>query len=201
MLPKAIRFVLGIPMKSKSATYKVFQAKPLYQPNDDGQTASLYQFRKPYVAIAKDNTNFAELVASTQQQCTGSNRIKLCRKVFSTTNVETLPCPTPLYFNQSFSALQNCPVSSVFPPEAPQAICLANGIYHLISRNPTMDIKNDSGTHGFSLSTLDFQAGFLQPSCASTFYNHQGDLVLSPDMDACKTTPEPYIATIKLAPL
>ena len=28
----------------------------------------------------------------------------------------------------------------------------------------------------------------------------KGDLVLSPDMEACKMTPEPYIATIKLAP-
>ena len=32
------------------------------------------------------------------------------------------------------------------------------------------------------------------------FFINQGDLVLSHDMDACKTTPAPYIATIKLAP-
>ena len=47
MLPKGISFVLGIPIKSKSPTYNVFQAKPLYQPNDDGKTASVYQFRNP----------------------------------------------------------------------------------------------------------------------------------------------------------
>ena len=47
MLPKGISFVLGIPMNSKSATYNVFQAEPLYQPNDDGKTASVYQFPKP----------------------------------------------------------------------------------------------------------------------------------------------------------
>ena len=80
MLPKGISFVLGIPMNSKSTTYNVFQAEPLYQTNDDGKTASVYQFPKLYVAIATDNTNFAELAASTLQQCTGSNRIKLCRK-------------------------------------------------------------------------------------------------------------------------
>ena len=199
MLPKGISFVLGIPMNSKSATYNVFQAEPLYQPNDDGKTASVYQFPKPYVAIATDNTNFAELAASTLQQCTGSNRIKLCRKGFSTTTDETLLCLTSLYFNQDIPALRNCPVSSVLLPEAPQAIYLANGVYHLISRNPTMDIKNDS-RHGLSLSTIDCQACVLRPSCESTLYINQGDLVLSPDMDACKTTPEPYIATIKLAP-
>ena len=200
MLPKGISFVLGIPMNSKSATYNVFQAEPLYQPNDDGKTASVYQFPKPYVAIATDNTNFAELAASTLQQCTGSNRIKLCRKGFSTTTDETLLCLTSLYFNQDIPALRNCPVSSVLLPEAPQAIYLANGVYHLISRHPTIDIKNDSRSNGLSLSTIDCHACVLRPSCESTLYINQGDLVLSPDMDACKTTPEPYIATIKLAP-
>ena len=63
-----------------------------------------------------------------------------------------------------------------------------------------MDIKNDSRTHGLSLSTIDCQACVLRPSCESTNYINQGDLVLSPDMDACKTTPGSYIATIKLAP-
>ena len=199
MLPKGISFVPGIPMNSKSATYNVFQAEPLYQPNDDGNTASVYQFPKPYVAIATDNTIFADLTASTLQQCTGSNRIKLCRKGVSTTTDETLLYLRSLYFNQDIPALRNCPVSSVLLPEAPQAIYLANGVYQLLSRNPTVDIKNDSQTHGLSLSTIGCQACVLRPSCQSSFYINQGDLVLSTDMDACKTTPEPYIATIKLA--
>ena len=163
-------------------------------------TASVYQIPKLYVAIATDNTNFAELAASTLQQCTGSSRIKLFRKGFSTTTDETLLCLTSLYFNQDISSLRNCPVSSVLLPEAPQAIYLANGVYHLISHNPTMNIKNDSRTHGLSLSTIDCQACVFRPSCESTIYINQGDLVLSPDMEACKTTTEPYIATIKLAP-
>ena len=63
-----------------------------------------------------------------------------------------------------------------------------------------MDIMNDSRTHGLSLSTIDCQACVVRPGCESTIYTNQGDLVLLPDMDACKTTQEPYIATIKLAP-
>ena len=199
MLHRGNFFVLGIPMNSKSATYNVFQAEPLYQPNDDGKTASVYQFPNPYVAIATDNTNFAELAASTLQQCTGSNRIKLCRRGFSTTTDETLLCLTSLYLNQDIPALRNCPVSSVFLPEAPQAIYLASCVYHLISRHPTIDIKNDSRSNGLSLTTIDCQACVLRPSCESILYINQGDLVLSLDMDACQTTPEPYIATIKLA--
>ena len=203
MLPKGISFVLGIPMNSKSATYNVFQAEPLYQPNDDGKTASVYQFPKPYVAIATDNTNFAELAASTLQQCTGSIQTKLCRKGFLTTTDETLLCLMSLYFNQDIPALRNCPVTSVLLPEAPQAIYLANGVYHLIFRHPTIDVKNDSRSNGFRSdcrTTIDCQACVLRPSCESTLYINQGDLVLSPDVDACKTTPEPNIATIKLAP-
>ena len=163
MLSKGFSFDLGIPTNSKSATYNVLQAEPLYQPNEDGKMASIYQFTKPYVTIATDNTNFAELAASTLQQCTGSNPIKLCRKGFSTTTHETLLCLTSLYFNQDILAFRNCLVSFILLPEAPQAIYLANGVYHLISCNPTMDIKNDSQTHRLSLSTIDCQACVLRP--------------------------------------
>ena len=200
MLPKGISFVLDIPINSKSATYNVFQAERLYQPNDDGKTASVYQFPKTYVEIAKDNTNFAELAASTLQQYTGRTRITLCRKGFSTTTDGTLLCLTSLNFNQDIPALRNCSVSSVLLQEAPQAIYLANGVYRLISRHPTINIKNDSRSNGLSLSTIDCQACVLRPSCESTLYVNQGDPVLSPDMDVCKTIPGPYIATIKLAP-
>ena len=189
MLPKGISFVLGIPMNSKSATYNVFQAEPLHQPDDDDKKASIYQFPKSYVAIATDKTNFAELAASTLQQCTGSNRIKLCRKGFSITTDGTLLCLTSLYFNQDIPALRNC-VSSILLSEAPQAIYLANGVYHLISRHPTIDVKNDSRSNRLSLSTIDCQACVLRPSCESTLYINQGDLVLSPNMDASKTTRE-----------
>ena len=96
MLAKSIFVLLGIPMNSKSATYNVFQAEPLCQPNDDGKAASVYQFAEPYVTIATDNTNFAELAASTLEQFTGSNRTKLCRKGVSTTTDETLLCLTSL---------------------------------------------------------------------------------------------------------
>ena len=110
-----------------------------------------------------------------------------------------LLCLTSLYFSQDIPALRNCPVSSVLFPEALQAIYLANGVYHFISQNPTIDIMNDSRTNGLSLSSIDCQACNFRPSCESTIYSTQGDLFLSPDMDACKTTSEPYIATIKLA--
>ena len=63
-----------------------------------------------------------------------------------------------------------------------------------------MDIKNDSRTRRLRLYTIDCQTCVLRPSCASTIYNNPGDLVLSPDKDACKTTPEAYIVTIQLAP-
>ena len=188
-------------MNSKSATYNVFQAEPFFQPKDDGKTASVYQFRKPYVAIATDNNNFAELGASTLQQYTGSNRNKLCQKGFSNTIDETLLCLTSLYFNEDIPALRNCPASSVLLPEAPQVIYFANGVYHLIFRQPTMDLKNDRRTHGLSLSTIDCQARVLRPNCESTIYINRGVLVLTPNMDAGKTTPEPYNATIKRATL
>ena len=63
-----------------------------------------------------------------------------------------------------------------------------------------MDIKNNNRTRGLSLLPFDCQACVLRHSSDGTIYLNQGDLVLSTDMDACKTNPEPYIAAIKLVP-
>ena len=44
LLSSGLSVVLGIPMNSKSSTFDIYLATPLYQPNVDGDTASLYQF-------------------------------------------------------------------------------------------------------------------------------------------------------------
>ena len=108
-------------MNSKSSTFDVYHAVPLYQPNDDSTTASLYQLSHPFLAISTDNTQFAELGASTLQQCSGNNRIKLCRKGFSTTSDDTLLCLSSLFYDYNIASLRNCKVESVLLPDAPQA--------------------------------------------------------------------------------
>ena len=104
ILASGICVVLGIPMNSKSATFNILRAIPLYQPNEDGSTASLYQFRHDFLAIATGKSQYAELGVATLQQCSGTNRIKLCQKGISTTTDVTLlycvspPCSTTLVF-------------------------------------------------------------------------------------------------------
>ena len=97
LLSSGLSVVLGIPMISKSSTFDIYLATPLYQRNADGNTASLYQFSNTFLAISTDNIQFAELGASTLQQCSGNNRIKLCRKGFSTTTDETFLCLASLF--------------------------------------------------------------------------------------------------------
>ena len=96
------------------------------------------------MAIATDNSQYAELSATTLSQCSGTNRIKLCRKSFSTTMDETLLCLTSLFSEYSIPALRNCLVDSVVLPEAPQASYLADGLYHVISRTARLQVKNDT---------------------------------------------------------
>ena len=121
VLQEGLSTILGIPMNSKSYTFDVYRAIPLHQPNEDGTTASVYRFPHEIVAIATDKSQYAELSATTLSQCSGRNSIKLCRKDFSTTTDETLPCLTSLIFEYSIPALCNCLVDSVLLPEAPQA--------------------------------------------------------------------------------
>ena len=108
-------------MISKSSTFDIYPATPLYQPNADGDTASLYQFPNHFLAISTDNTQFAELGASNLQQCSGNNRIKLCCKDFSSTTDETLLCLASVFYNYDVPSVRNCKVESILLPDAPQA--------------------------------------------------------------------------------
>ena len=200
LLSGGLSVVLGIPMNSKSSTFEIYLAAPLYQPNADGDTASLYQFSNGFLTISTDNTQFAEMGASTLQQCSGNNRIKLCRKGFSTTTDETLLCLPSLFYNYDVPSVRNCKVESFLLPDAPQAFYLADGMYHVVSRHPALRMKNDSRSAGFTISTLTCQACIARPSCSSTLSFNQSDLVLTLDMDFCETHPMPLIASIQLTP-
>ena len=120
LFPKVISVVLGVPMNSQRH-FNVYRAIPLYQPNADGDTASLYHFPNPLLAISTDNSRFAELDAASLQECSGNNRIKLCRLVFSTTTDDTLLCLPSLYYKYDIPALRNCKVEFVLLPDAPQS--------------------------------------------------------------------------------
>ena len=96
---------------------------------------------------------------------------------------ETLLSLTSLYFNQDILALRKCAVTSILLLEAPQGIYLSNGVYHFFSQEPTKDLKSDFRTHGLSLPSIDCQACDFRPSCESSTYVNQSDLVLTPDMD------------------
>ena len=175
-------------------------ATPLYQPNGDNKTASLFQLPKPFLAVATDDSRYAELDSSTLQQCLGNSRIRLCRKGFSTTTDDTLLCLSSLMFDYTIPALHNCPANSVLLPDVPQAFHLAEGLDHVFSREPLLHMKNASDIHGVSVSMIPCQACILRPSCHSTLTLNRGDLVLEPYMDYCSTSPEPFFGTIELIP-
>ena len=161
-------------MNSKSSTFGVYRTIPLHQPNEDGTTASVYYFSHEFVAIATDNSQYAELNATTLSECSGTNRNKLCRKGFSTTTDETLLCPTSLFYEYSIPALRNSLVDSVLLPEAPQASYLADGLHHVISRTACLQVKNDTDGLPVSISTLQCQACLIRPSGSSTLtFSHE----------------------------
>ena len=190
LIPRGISVILGIPMNSKFSTFDIYPA-----------TASLCTLTNLFLAKSTDNTRFAELGEHTLQQCSGNNRIKLCRKGLSTTTDETLLCLGSLFYKYDILALRNCQVVSVLLPDAPLAFYLADGMYHTMSRTAMLQIKNHSQTHGLSISSIQFQACLMRPSCNSVVSFNQGDLVLHPDMDFCETQPEPFLASIELTPL
>ena len=199
LLSQGIYVIHGIPRNTKKTIQRI-PGYPFYQPNDDGETASICHFSNSLLTVSTDKKRFAEIGASILQQYTGNNRIKLCRQGFSTTTEETLLCLPSLFYNYDVASLRNCKVESVLLLDAPQAFYLADGVYHIISGDPNIQMKYDSGAAGFSISTLSCQACLVRPSCSSKLSFNQGDLELVPDMDFCKNNPEPLLATIELTP-
>ena len=141
LIPRGLSVILGIPMNLKSSTFDIYHATPLYQPNNDQKTASLFNFANPFLTVSTDNSRFAELGANTLQQCLGNNRIKLCRKGFSTTTDETLLCLGSSFYNYDIPASRNCEVRAVHLPDAPQAFYLADGMYPVIRGLPPSNSK------------------------------------------------------------
>ena len=79
VLQEGLSNVLGIPMKCKISIFDIHRAIPLDQPNEDETTASVYRFANEIFAIATDNSQYDKLNGTTLSQCSGTNRIKLCR--------------------------------------------------------------------------------------------------------------------------
>ena len=83
VLQEGLSIVLDIPVNSKMSTFDVYRAIPPHQWNKDGTSDSVCHFSHDFVAIATDSPQYAELSSNTLNQCSGTNRIKVCRKCFS----------------------------------------------------------------------------------------------------------------------
>ena len=188
-IPRGISVVLGVPMNSKSSSFNVYHATPLYQPNGDNTTVSLLWFAKLVLAVANDDSRYAELDSLTLQQCSGNKCIELLRKGISTTTDYTLLCLGSLRVDYAIPALRSCPATSLLLPDAPRGLYLAEGMYHVISREPLRHIKNASDIHGISVSIIPCQACILRVSCQGNLTLNQGDVVREQDMDYCSMSP------------
>ena len=86
LLPIGLSVVLGIPMISKSSTFDVFLATPLYQPNADGDNAFLYQFLNPFLAVSTDNwvpPLCNNILVTTASDCVSKVFLLLQTKLYS----------------------------------------------------------------------------------------------------------------------
>ena len=155
--------------------FNVFHVTTRYQPNDDGDTAYIYHFSNSLLAVFTDKKRFAELEASSFQQRSGNNRIKLCRQGFSTTTDRTPLCLPSSFYNYDTPPLSNFKEESALQPKSPKAFYLADSLYHTISRDPNFQMRNSSGAAGLSFSTLSCQACLVRPSCKSKLSFNRGD--------------------------
>ena len=104
---------------------------PMYQVNVDGDTVSVFKFSNPFLAGSTENKQFAELGASTLQQCLGHNCVSLWRKRFSTIIDEIPSCLASLFYIYDIPSIHNCTVEFVIVPDTSQAFYRADALYHV----------------------------------------------------------------------
>ena len=187
-------------MSSKSAIFNMLRAFAWYQPIEGGSTASLYDFSHDYFAIATDKSHYVEHEVALLQQCSGTNRIRLYWKQFSTTTDVTLLCLTSRNYNISVPALRNCHVELFLLPDARQGSFLADSLYHVFSRKQNFSMMNDTDSHGLRRSIIGCQACVSCPCCLTNLTINHGDLILNPDMDYSEICPEPFVAWVQITP-
>ena len=125
--------------------------------------------------------------------------MKLCSQGFSATTDQTFCLPS-LFYNYDIPSLRNCEVESVLLPDAPQVFYLPDGTYNIIPRDPNIQMKNDSGAAGFSISKFSCKACRVHPSLKTKLSFKQRVLELVTGMDLCKNSSQPLLATIELTP-
>ena len=133
---------------------------------------------------ATDTSQCAELGVAMLQQCSGMNRIKLCRKRFSSTTEVTFLCLTyPLQLWCSFSSKLSCWTRSVtWSPQffTPKMVCTTSSHKNAVFRKWTTPIPMHQNVHYWQ------QAYVFRPGCSFKLTVNHGDLVLNPDMDTVK---------------
>ena len=151
IVASGISVVLGIPLNSKAATLNIPHATPLNQPNENGSSASVHQFRQDYIAFATDKSQYAKFVFATSKQCFGTNRIKLCRKGFSTATDVTFFSLNCFFDYMSVPILRNCHIESILLSDAPQ-VCTSQMVF----------VKSFHGTAIFRWWTIPI---LMAPKC------------------------------------
>ena len=118
VLLEALSIVLAMPINSRLYDVDVYRGNPRHQTNEDRTRVSVTRFSLQFMAIATDYSQYADMSATTLNQCSGTNPIEFCRKGFSTTKDELFLGLTSLFHEYSISALRNFSVDSVSLLEA-----------------------------------------------------------------------------------
>ena len=149
-----------------------------------------------YIAIATEESQYAEIGVARLQQCSSTSGINLCCEGFSTTTDVTWLRLTSLFCIFSVPALRNYHVEIILLPDAPQVFHLADGLSNVISRKRHRPMINDSNSCCRRISTFNCQACVIHLGCSSKLRLKHGDLVLKPDTDHCETHPETLVTGV-----
>ena len=105
-----INVLINIPVHQTMGLHKVYRAKALPQPADEGLIAIQYKFTHTHLLVSERQNNFAEIAGEDiSAHCSGSTRLKLCLRPFAMSRSSKSSCLARLFFNLLTKVLKFCP--------------------------------------------------------------------------------------------
>ncbi len=196
---EAIIVFFQIPLNYAHNVYRVYEARPLMQPNWGEDTATTFRFPKPYLAIAGGGTSYAELGREQVDACVGTAELRLCPQHFISVTDRSKLCLSSLYYNSDIAAIQTCDIETVPLQDNPKSEVIEPGVYQLITSQENLKLHNLTSDGAMVGEIYVNKTSIIKPACGHRIETG-GTLRLSPDFQSCQTDDKPFVSTVTLTP-
>lgn len=139
-----ITFSLAIPVSSPDTMMTVYKAQVIPMPQEDTDTAVVWNVESEYIAVSENMQNYALLSQSQIDMCLGTTTMRICYNPFATHTTQTQnvgACIVTLFMQDENDIVNACTIQPYPLPNTVQARGLGNNRWLITAQNSRYDMK------------------------------------------------------------